>query len=150
MSMTRKKLEKAQLCSSIYDYFAAGIFAFPIFTAWYISNVLGLTHNVMGSVGQLPEFSAFHVLFANLFGGFAIMWSTLRIIKRDQPILGMCDGYLRLYYALMMCFYILYFDASRVLLIFIVIEFTWSSVQLSLYYKLKKEEGQNNGSLSFS
>ncbi|MEC4090395.1 hypothetical protein [Pseudoalteromonas rubra] len=134
-----QKLSKAQLYSAIYDYFAAGMFALPILTAWYLAGPLQEAHTLFGATGDYPQFSGFHLLFANLFGGFAIMWSTLRIVKRE-PIFGMCDGYLRLYYGSLMCLYVFAFDTSRILYLFILIEFFWSSVQLTLYYKAKKEQ----------
>ena len=133
-----RKLEKVQLASSIYDYIAAGVFAFPIIAAWYLSNTLHDTHIMMGAEGSYPKFEDFHVLFANFFGGFAIMWSTLRIVKRT-PVLGMCDGFLRLYFASIMTLYLFMFNTSLVLSIFIVVELFWGSWQLFLYFSARRD-----------
>jgi len=141
-----KQLEKVQLASSIYDYIAAGVFAFPIIASWYFINVLSETHALFGSIGSYPEFSPFHVLFANLFGGFAIMWSTLRIIKR-LPVFGLCDGLLRCYYGTIMLLYILFWQLSSLLYLFVAIEFFWGSWQLILYFSAKKQSVMNNEQL---
>jgi hypothetical protein len=134
-----KSLEKLQVITSLYDYVAAGVFAFPILSAWYISTMMYGTHELMGSHGSYPAFDPFHLLFANLFGGFAIMWSTLRIVKR-LPVMGMCDGYLRLYYACIMSIYFFVFGTTAILLAFIAIELIFGSWQLYLYYGSQKEE----------
>ena len=136
-----KKLEKAQLISSIYDYIAAGIFAIPVLAAWYLNTTLHGAHQLMGASGSYPIFGDFHMLFANLFGGFAIMWSTLRIIKRS-PELGMCDGFLRLYYAAVMLLYAFQFETTSILYMFMATELFFGSWQLFLYFSAKREDAE--------
>lgn len=136
---TPKMLERVQVASSIYDYLAAGIFAFPVIAAWYLGSTLHGTHEMLGLSGSYPVFDSFHVLFANLFGAFAVMWSTLRIVKR-LPVLGLCDGLLRSYYAAIMFAYVLVWQTSSILYVFIVVEIFWGSWQLFLYFSAKRQQ----------
>ncbi len=133
-----KKLEKVQVASAIYDYFAAGILAFPLLSSWYLGTMLYGTHEMSGASGSYPEFDHFHVLFANLFGAFAIMWSTLRIIKRE-PVMGLCDGVLRCYYAAIMLFYVMFWGTTSILIAFIVAELFWGLWQLFLYFSARRQ-----------
>lgn len=134
-----KKLEKVQVASAIYDYFAAGILAFPLIASWYLGTILHGTHEMLGASGSYPGFDYFHLLFVNLFGGFAIMWSTLRIIKRE-PVMGLCDGLLRSYYAAMMLLYVAYWGITFILIAFIFIEIFWGAWQLYLYFAARRQE----------
>ncbi len=135
---TLKRLERVQISSSIYDYFAAGIFAFPVIASWYLGSTLHNTHDIIGASGNYPVFDPLHLLFVNLFGAFAVMWSTLSIIK-PEPVFGLCDGFLRLYYACIMCLYVLFWSTTSILIVFIVVEIFWGSWQLFLYYSARKQ-----------
>lgn len=147
MMSTAKKLEKVQMASAIYDYIAVGIFAFPIIAAWHLGvNLQGL-HQAMGFTGDFPAFDPLHLLFANLFGAFAIMWSTLRILKKS-PVFGLCDGWLRLYYASLMLLYVAVWNTSVILGVFIVVELFWGGWQLWLYFALQRELNNNHTDFS--
>ncbi|MGR8953595.1 MAG: hypothetical protein ACU83V_14460 [Gammaproteobacteria bacterium] len=138
MSISRT-LERVQVASAIYDYIAVGIFAFPVIASWHLGSNLRWVHDTMAFSGGYPVFDPLHLLFTNLFGAFAIMWSTLRIAKK-LPVLGLCDGLLRCYYAFLMCLYVVIWQTSGILGLFIVIELFWGGWQLQLYYSLKREE----------
>jgi hypothetical protein len=142
MMSTAKKLEKVQTASAIYDYIAVGIFAFPVIVAWHLGvNLQGL-HQAMGFTGDFPAFDPLHLLFANLFGAFAVMWSTLRILKK-LPVFGLCDGLLRLYYATLMLLYVVVWKTSAILSVFIAVELFWGIWQLWLYFALQREIRNN-------
>jgi len=137
-----KSLEKVQVASAIYDYIAAGIFAFPIIAQWYLNNIMHETHALLGSVGHYPKFEEpFYLLFVNLFGGFVIMWSTLRISLR-LPVFGLCDGLLRVYFGCLMLSSTLLWSSSVMLYVFVFFEFGWGLSQLFLYVAQRKKDKQ--------
>jgi len=133
-----KALSQVQLASAIYDYIAAGILAFPVIAAWHLGSTMLVTHELFGAVGSYPAFEPFHLLIINLFGGFTIMWSTLRIYSR-QPIFGLCDGVLRWYFASLMLFYILVWSTSVMLYCFVVMEILWGSAQIWLFLAQRRQ-----------
>ncbi len=138
MMSSAKKLERVQVASAIYDYIAVGIFAFPVIAAWHLGVNLQGIHQALEFTGGYPAFDPLHLLFANLFGGFAIMWSTLRIVKK-LPVFGLCDGLLRVYYATLMLLYVVVWKTSAILSVFIAVELFWGVWQLWLYFALQKE-----------
>ena len=134
-----RTLIKVQVASAVYDYFAAGIFAFPIVAAWHLGGNIRFVHELLGSAGGFPEFEPFHLLFLNMFGGFTIMWSTLRIVWREKPLLGLCDGLLRYYFAFLMLTYVFYWETSAMLLVFVASELIWGTALIWLFLAQRKE-----------
>ncbi len=135
---TGKKLERVQVASALYDFIAAGVYVLPVVAMWYLNSTLHSAHQTWGTSGDFPAFDHLHVIFVNLFGGFVVMWSTLRIIKRT-PVFALCDGLLRFYFAIIMLFYVLNWQVTSLIYAFILMEIFWGYWQLSLYYALQKQ-----------
>lgn len=131
LSMTKPtKLARIQAASAVYDLVVAGIFAFPVLAALYLNVALRSLHDWMGTPGFFPEFESFHVLFVNLFGGFTLIWSTLRIIRSHEALLAVCDALLRLYFAALMLTYVAIWGAPSILYAFVASELVWGAVLL--------------------
>ena len=124
---TSTSLARVQVASALFDYFVAGIFAFPIVATIHLGVNLRFVHEWLGALGSFPGFEPFHLLFVNMFGGFAIMWSTLRIIRRDEALLALCDALLRYYFALLMLIYVVLWQAPAMLYAFVASELIWGT-----------------------
>ncbi len=135
-----KALVKVQVTSALFDFVVAGIFAFPILAAIHLSVNLQFVHELFGSVGSFPVFEPMHLLFLNMFGGFAIMWSTLRIVWREQPLLCLCDGLLRYYFAFLMFLYVSFWGVTMMLSVFIITELLWGTALVWQYVAHRKNE----------
>jgi hypothetical protein len=83
------------------------------------------------------------MLFVYMLGGFSIMWSTLRIFWKEQATLALCDGLLRLFFALLMLAVMMIWDATRALIPFMISELAWSAVLIWAYFGHKRLASSN-------
>lgn len=134
-------LGRVQAASAVYDCVMAGVFAFPVVAAIYLDTTLRYVHQSFGAVGTFPPFDPFHLLFVNLFGGLTIAWSTVRIIRRADPILAVSDAWLRYYFALLMIVYVAAWGAPAILYAFVASELVWGSVLLGVVHRSRSASG---------
>lgn len=131
--MTGAALARAQRWSAAYDLLAAAVFALPFSAAWDLEQLQEL-HQRLGLTGAFPRFEPMNLLFVNLFGGFVVVWSVLRLL-RPEPVLGLCDGVLRLFFASLMLHYLGAHAVTTLLLVFCIAELAWGSLQLVLFFR---------------
>lgn len=130
-------LARVQRWSACYDLLAAAVFAFPFSAAWDLQQLQEL-HQRLGLSGAFPRFEPMNLLFVNLFGGFVVVWSVLRLL-RPEPVLGLCDGVLRLFFASLMLHYLGTHSVTTLLVAFCVAEMVWGSLQLVLFVRSPAE-----------
>jgi hypothetical protein len=128
-------LAGVQYATAVFDYVVAGPFAFPVLVGLYINAVIPSLHDLLGGAGTWPVFDPAHLMFLNMFGWFSIVWSTLRIVWRDQPLLALCDAVLRLYFATMMFVYLSIYSVSIVLYPFIASEVSLALLLLVVWFR---------------
>lgn len=111
--------------SALYDLLVTAPFATPWSFGWLHQQLSTLNTHLGGQA--LPEFSAFHVLFACLLGSVVLVWSALRITD-PQPRFGRFDCVARLLFSTWMLWAWSQTQAP-ILLCFIVPELLWCIVQ---------------------
>lgn len=126
-SAGERRLRRLQRASAIYDLIAVTPFAIPGVAGWEVGQ-LHETAVKLGIPGQFPAFAPTHLFFANLFGIFTIVWSVLRL-RSPEPRFALYDVILRFAFASTMCIYMIGYDVTRVLLLFVVFEVLWGSLQ---------------------
>ncbi|MBX7173393.1 MAG: hypothetical protein K1X72_20660 [Pyrinomonadaceae bacterium] len=131
---TYRKIVKA---SAIYDWIVTAPFAFPFLVNYQIST-LNTLHNYFGFGGQIPNFEPMHLFFINLMGSVVLVWSTLRIHK-SEPLFGFYDGIARVLFSSWMIFYLLFGNATHLLVFFVIPESIWGIVQLYGFWLYQKQ-----------
>jgi hypothetical protein len=129
--VSERRLRALQRASAIYDLVAVTPFALPGVAAWEIAR-LHETALHLGISGDFPAFSPTHLFFANVFGIFAITWSVLRL-RNPEPQYAFYDVVLRFAFASTMLLYVVAYDVTRILLLFVAFELVWGGLQLFGY-----------------
>ncbi len=131
MSTPERRLRAVQRASAIYDLIAVTPFAIPGVAAWQISRLHAIATQ-LGSPGDFPAFQPTHLLFANLFGIFTIVWSVLRL-RNPEPTYALCDAILRFAFATTLLVYVVAYHVTCVLLLFVGFELLWGGLQFVAY-----------------
>ena len=126
-----RRLRRIQRASAIYDLIAVTPFALPGVAAWEVAQ-LHETAVKLGIRGEFPAFAPTHLFFANVFGIFTIVWSVLRL-RSTEPRFALYDAILRFAFATTMCIYMIGYDVTRILLVFVAFELLWGSLQWFAY-----------------
>ncbi|QFR38929.1 hypothetical protein A9Q91_01705 [Candidatus Gracilibacteria bacterium 28_42_T64] len=134
--MQEKRYLKIVTLSAWYDLVITGILAIP-FTSILLIGFLNTTHTFLNLPGVFGIFEPIHLLFVNLMGIVSFFWAILRI-KHTSILLGYYDGLIRLSLAVLMAFYMLYYQVSLVIVSFFFVEVIFGLLQIVFYYKLKK------------
>ncbi|MDH5229935.1 MAG: hypothetical protein OEZ58_07500 [Gammaproteobacteria bacterium] len=126
--------------SGIFDIILMLPFAIPGVAAWTISQI-GTLHYSLNLSGNMPEFSPFHLLFVNLMAIITIVWSSLRVITPSAQY-GNYDTLARIFIAATMVIYLLAYNVSEILWLFVMVEVTWTVLQINAYFfKNQNREG---------
>ncbi len=131
MTAAERRLRGVQRASAIYDLIAITPFALPGVAAWEIGQLHAVATQ-LGIPGDFPAFLPTHLFFANVFGIFTITWSVLRL-RDTAPKYALYDVILRFAFASTMLAYVLVYDVTRVLLLFVAFELLWGGLQLFAY-----------------
>lgn len=131
MTPADRRLRTAQRASAIYDLIAVTPFAVPGVAAWQVER-LHETAVRFSIPGDFPTFLPAHLFFASVFGIFTVTWSILRL-RNTEPRYAVYDVILRFSFASTMLVYILAYDVTRVLLVFVGFELFWGALQLFTY-----------------
>ncbi len=134
--MQEKRYLKIVTLSAWYDLVITGILAIP-FTSILLIWFLNTTHTFLNLPGVFWIFEPIHLLFVNLMGIVSFFWAILRI-KHTSILLWYYDGLIRLSLAVLMAFYMLYYQVSLVIVSFFFVEVIFGLLQIVFYYKLKK------------
>jgi hypothetical protein len=137
--VSERRLRTIQRASAIYDLIAVTPFALPGVAAWEIAR-LHETAVRFSIHGAFPAFSPTHLFFANVFGIFTVTWSVLRL-RNTQPQYAFYDVILRCAFASTMLFYVVAYDVTRILLLFVVFEVLWGGLQLFAYVNRRAVPG---------
>jgi hypothetical protein len=137
MTKFENKYRKIVKASAIYDWIVTAPFAFPVLVSLQFSTLTGL-HHYLGLSGQFPAFEPMHLFFVNLMGSVVLVWSTLRIHK-SEPLFGFYDGIARMLFSSWMLYYMIFGNATQLLIFFVVPEALWGIVQLYGYWLYRKQ-----------
>ena len=141
MTAFEKNYRKIVKASAIYDWIVTAPFAFPFLVNYQISTLTAL-HNYFGFSGQIPNFEPMHLFFINLMGSVVLVWSTLRIHK-SEPLFGFYDGIARVLFSSWMIFYLLFSNATHLLILFVIPESIWGIIQLYGFWLYQKQKPEN-------
>ncbi len=130
-------LSRVQVISALYDGAVGLLLALP-----WAGALMSYVHEVTRAAGHFSEFSGLHLLILNLFGGFTIAWSVVRI-RLNTPALSLADALLRLYFAAVMIAYLLTTSISAIVWVFVVTELGWGGLQLVLYGMARGKSGSS-------
>ena len=122
--------------SGIYDVVILLPFAIPGVVEWtmlFISNI----HHSLFLQGSMPTFSPFHFLFINVMAIVSIVWSVIRIMN-PLAIYGWYDTVARILIAITMLVYLVEYQVSQILWVFIVAEVAWATLQINGYFSKYK------------
>ena len=120
--------------AAIYDVLVTTPFALPGLAEWNLASFAEL-HEKLGLAGEMPTFSALHMLFVCMFGATEVVWYVVRL-RNPRPIYGLYDGLLRVVFAGCMGWY-LAAGATQILIGFLVLEVFWAVLQLGDYARRK-------------
>ena len=122
--------------SGIYDIIIMIPFSVPglvELTLYQMSTI----HNSLSLSGTVPEFSSLHLLFINIMAIITIVWSVLRV-RNPIPLYGIYDTVIRMLIAVTMLVYLLLYNVSEIMWLFLMAEVTWAVLQINGYfYKYK-------------
>lgn len=128
--------------SGIYDIILMIPFAIPGVVSWTMTQ-LGNLHATLSLSGTFPEFSHFHLFFINLMALITIVWSVLRV-RTPVPIYGLYDTTARVLITVLMLIYLIQYNVSEILWLFIISEITWAMLQINgHFFKQKYTPGYN-------
>ena len=114
-------------------------FAIPGVVEWTMMQLQNI-HNSLSLSGSIPEFSAFHYLFINLMALITIIWSVLRV-HNPIPIYAAYDTVARVLIAITMLIYLIQYNVTEILWLFLVAEVAWAALQISGYFYKHKNQG---------
>lgn len=117
--------------SALYDLVVIWPFAIPGIADRNL-HMLSDLHHYLGWGGTFPVFEPLHILFANLLGVLVIVWSLLRLLSPETRF-GLIDGATRIAFSCLFLYYLLVWQASAVLYLFLVPEVLWAAAQLVCY-----------------
>lgn len=118
--------------SGIYDIVIMIPFAIPGVVAWTMNQISNI-HNSLSLSGTVPEFSSFHLLFINIMATITIVWSVLRV-RNPIPLYGLYDTVTRILIAAIMLVYLLQYNVSQIMWLFLLVEVTWAVLQINGYF----------------
>lgn len=131
MNVSRRSYRGMVWGSALYDLLVIGPFAIPVVSGFELQLLLRL-HDVLGLEGSFPVFEPLHLLFVNLLGGVVIVWSLVRLRSPDA-IFGLFDGLIRAFFCALFLYYLLLWQVSGVVYLFLVPEALWALAQLVCY-----------------
>ncbi len=140
---------KAQTCSLATINRASGIFdialmlpfAIPGVAGWVILQIQAI-HEALSLSGSMPEFSPFHLMFVNLMACITIVWSVLRVMN-PSVLYGIYDTIVRLIIIIIMLVYLLAYDVSQIIWLFVLLESGWAAFQINGYVYKRQSEDEN-------
>jgi hypothetical protein len=108
-----------RLCA-IYDLLVVGPLAFPGLSELQLNNIFWLNH-WLGLAGARPDFEPAEMLFVNLFGIVALMWTYLRLFSYEKRFCSL-DLRLRGLVSLLLVFYATTQDVHALVWGFLTVE----------------------------
>ena len=124
--------------SGIYDIVVMLPFTVPGVVEWTLLQ-LQAVHNSLALGGSFPEFSPFHLLFINVMALITIVWSILRV-HNPIPRYAAYDTVARILIATIMLVYLVRYNITEILWLFLLAEVAWVALQVNGYfYKYKKQ-----------
>lgn len=118
--------------SGIYDIVIMIPFAIPGVVSWTMSQISNI-HNSLSLSGTVPGFSSLHLLFINIMAIITIIWSVLRV-RNPAPLYGLYDTITRIFIAATMLVYLLLYNVSEIMWLFLMSEVTWAVLQINGYF----------------
>jgi hypothetical protein len=97
---------------------------------------LSVVDHTLQLPGTIETFSPIQTLFVNMLAALTIVWSVKRV-RTPEPIYGFYDGVSRIMMFVLMIAQIA-LGASMILIVFVLAELVWASVQISGYYRVKR------------
>ncbi len=126
--MARTTYEKLVRATGWYDAILMVPFLFPGVVAWTLSVIqrVDASLGLPGGVGDFPPLALF---FVNMMAVITAVWA---VARARNPLLeyGFWDGVTRLLLSLLMVAYVVFLDATAVLLLFAVVEAGLGAVQV--------------------
>lgn len=129
--MTQHHYRQLVRASAVYDLLVTWPFAVPGLAAHNV-ELLRRLHDHLGWGGAFPAFEPLHLLFANLMGCVVVAWSLLRLLSPEARF-GLVDGLTRVAFSACFIWYLLVWQATGVLYLFVVPEVLWAVAQLAFY-----------------
>jgi len=117
--------------SGIFDIVIMMPFAIPGVVEWTMHQISNI-HNSFSLSGTVPEFSPLHLLFINIMAIITIVWSVLRV-RNPIPLYGLYDTVTRIFIATTMLVYLLQYNVSEIMWLFLMVEVTWAVLQINGY-----------------
>ncbi|HEY4484723.1 MAG TPA: hypothetical protein VI702_00165 [Nitrospiria bacterium] len=136
MSRFERNFRRVVWAGALYDLIVTAPFAFPVWVNWQIGFMTDL-HNRFGFAGSIPHFEPTHFFFVNLFGSVVMVWSALRLV-RPEPFFGLFDGCGRAAFSGWMLYYLLVWQITSLIVVFLIPEALWGVAQLGGYWFYKK------------
>lgn len=130
MNVSNRNYRRIVWASALYDLIVIAPFAFPLVSDIYLQLCLQL-HHWLGQ-GSFPLFEPLHMLFVNLLGGVVIVWSLVRL-RSPAAVFGLFDGLTRIFFCTLFLYYLLQWQVSGLVYLFLVPEALWALAQLVCY-----------------
>jgi hypothetical protein len=130
---------KAIRNGAYFDLIWAIPLALPIVSRSYVETLVWL-HSVLVLDGVLPFFSSAHLLVVNLIGIQTILWTWVRLVRKESEF-GRIDMVLRFFRAITMFYYYLFENVTSMLLLGAVIELYWCTIY-SRALIMEKQDGR--------
>ncbi|HLG23293.1 MAG TPA: hypothetical protein VI382_10795 [Candidatus Manganitrophaceae bacterium] len=132
-----KNFRRVVWAGALYDLIVVAPYAFPVLVDWQIEFLTGL-HKKLGLAGSIPPFEPTHLFFLNLFGSVVVVWAALRLV-RPEPLFGLFDGFGRALFSAWMLYYLIVWQITYLVVVFLIPEMIWGIVQLGGYWIYKKQ-----------
>jgi hypothetical protein len=129
MQISSEKYGKIVVSGAIYDLITTSAFATP----WTFDVV----HKYISLLYPLPSFEPMHVMFANLLGSIAVIWSFFRI-RNPKPVLGLFDSISRTLCLTWELYYLIAMHGSPIVWYFAVFELWFVVAEGYGYWSLQK------------
>ncbi|NNB99185.1 hypothetical protein HI113_35370 [Corallococcus exiguus] len=127
MSPEPSLLRRVVFVSALYDFFVTIPFATP-WTADAVLASIRSVHHALGLGGEpLPAFTSTHLFFVALFGTIVTLWSVVRLVQ-PTAFNGAADTAGRALFSTWMAWSLTQ-GATRVLVVFLVLELAWMFAQ---------------------
>ncbi|MGE6763031.1 hypothetical protein ACQKGO_33780 [Corallococcus interemptor] len=125
--MNASLLRRVVFASALYDFVVTVPFATPWTADAVLSSIRSL-HHALGLGGDpLPAFTSTHLFFVALFGTIVTLWSVVRLVQ-PTAFNGAIDTVGRALFSSWMA-WALTQGATRVLVVFLVLELAWMFAQ---------------------
>ncbi|RKH40555.1 hypothetical protein D7X55_34405 [Corallococcus sp. AB049A] len=120
-------LRRVVFASALYDFVVTVPFATPWTADAVLSSIRSL-HHALGLGGEaLPAFTSTHLFFVALFGTIVTLWSVVRLVH-PTAFNGAIDTVGRALFSTWMAWSLAQ-GATRVLVVFLVLELAWMFAQ---------------------